>query len=260
MRLLQTTLAAHPTDLDVRLALADIYARNHQEDQAEQEFQQALRLHPESSSAALALAAFYIAHGRLAAAEQLLEETLRQHPTLTEAHRQLALVLAQQHKYREARANITLVPAPADPDARVRYFRLIASIDSGLGDSHAAAHAIEKPCTWLPGTKNCNLSRQLPKTEAGEWTACIRNIEPLYKKHPNPRNGLVLLRAELASHTDFAPTLESFRTLKLPADQEFELRVHAAELLASADRHREAVDQLQQALKLEGPGRRNTAL
>ena len=115
MRLLQTTLAAHPTDLNVRLALADIYAKNRQEDQAEQEFQQALRLHPESSSAALALAAFYIAHGRLAAAEQLLEETLRQHPTLTEAHRQLALVLARQHKYREARGQHHFGPGPCRP-------------------------------------------------------------------------------------------------------------------------------------------------
>ena len=134
----------------------------------------------------------------------------------------------------------------------------MASIDSGLGDSHAAAHAIENALHVTPGDEELQLIAAVAEAEAGEWTACIRNIEPLYKKHPNPRNGLVLLRAELASHADFAPTLESLRTLKLPADQELELRVHAAELLASADRHLEAIDRT--ATGVENCGAETTKL
>jgi Flp pilus assembly protein TadD len=254
VKLLQADLTAHPTDLDVRLALADIYARNSQADHAEQEFREALRLHPGSSSAALALATFYIAHGRLGPAETVLDQALQQHPKLTEAHAQLALVLAQQHKYKEARANIVLVPPPGGANARVRYFRLVASIDSGLEDSRAAAHAMEDALHANPADEELQLITAVAEAEAGQWTACIRNIAPLYKKHPNPRSGLVLLRAELASHADFTPTLESFRLLNLPANQELELSVRAAELLASADQHLAAIDEMQQALKIAGPG------
>jgi tetratricopeptide (TPR) repeat protein len=254
VKLLQTALAARPTDLEVRLALAGIYAKNSQGDQAEQEYREALRLHPGSSSAALALAAFYIAHGVWTPAEQVLDQALQQYPKLTEAHTQLALVLARQHKYQEAQANITLVPAPTEPNARVRYFRLAASIDSGLGNSLAAAQAMENALHVTPADEDLQLITAIAEAEASEWPACIRNIAPLYKKHPSPRSGLVLLRAELASHGNFAPTLQSLRTLNLPVNQELELRVHSAELLASADRHMEAIDELQQALRIAGPG------
>ena len=203
VRLLQATLAARPTDLDARLALADIYARNSKGDQAEQEFREALRLHPGSSSAEMALSAFYASAGSLGAAEQVLDDAVRRHPKLTEARAQLALVLARERKYAEAEADIRLVPPPADPNARVRYFRLAASIDSGLGDSHAAAHAMEEALHVMPADEELQLVASVAEAEAGEWQACIRNVAPLYARHPAPSSGLVLLRAQLASHGDF---------------------------------------------------------
>lgn len=251
-RLLQATLAARPTDLDARLALAEIYARNGQGDKAEPEFREALRLHPSASQAELALGVFYIEAGSLSAAEQVLNDAIRHHPKLTQARAKLALVLARERKYAEAEANIRLVPPPADSDARVRYFRLVASIHSGLGDSHAAAYAMEKALQVRPADEQLQLLASIAEAEAGEWKACIRNIAPLYRRHPAPNNGLVLLRAQLASHETFTSTLQSLRTLNLPADQKVQLRVRSAAILASADKHGEAVEELQEALQTGG--------
>ncbi len=184
----------------------------------------------------------------------LLQDALAARPTDLDVRLALATVLAREHKYKEAQATIALLPAPKDANERVRYFRLVASIDSGLGDSRAAAHAIENALQVTPTDEELQRIAALAEAEAGEWAACIRNIAPLYKQNPNPRTGLVLLRAELASHVDFAPTLESLRRLDLPEDQELELSVHLSELLASANRHLEAIDELQRALKIAGSG------
>jgi tetratricopeptide (TPR) repeat protein len=254
VQLLEATLAAHPADLDARLALADIYANNHEGDKAEREFHEALRFHPKSYPAELALGTFYINAGSLAAAEKLLDEAVRDRPTLSQARAQLALVLARERKYAEAEANIRMVPPPADPVKRVRYFRLAASIHSGLGDSLAAAHAMEEALHVMPKDEELQLVASVAEAEAREWQSCIRNVAPLYRRHPTPQSGLVLLRAQLASHADFLSTLRSLRNLSLPEDQDLELRVRSAEMLASADKDEQAVEELQEALKIAGGG------
>jgi tetratricopeptide (TPR) repeat protein len=252
VRLLETTLSTHPTDLDARLALADIYARSNENEKAEQEFREALRLHPASSTAELALGGFYVRTGSLGSAEQVLAKTVSSHPKLTEADAQLALVLAREHKYEEAEAQIRLVPPPADPKERARYFRLAASIHSGLADAPAAAHAMEQALYATPADEELQLLTAVTEAEAGQWKNCIRNVAPLFARHPAPNSGLVLLRAQLASHSEFMPTLQSLRSLDLPQDQKLELRVRAAELLASDDRHKEAAEELQNALEIAG--------
>src|SRR5271170_3611514 len=193
IQLLRVTLAARPTDLDARLALADIYSRTSRNREAEDEFREALRLHPDSSSAELALGAFYVSAGSLSAAEQVLDAAVVRHPTVTAIRMQLALALAGQHKYQDAEANLRLVPPPADPSARVRYFRVAASIHSGLGDSHAAAHAMEEALRVTPADPQLQLLASVVEAEAGEWQACLRNVAPLFAKHPDPDSGLLLL-------------------------------------------------------------------
>ena len=252
VRLLRATLAAYPTDLEARLALADIYAGNDQGEKAEQEFREALRLHPGSASAELALGGFYASAGSLGPAEQVLDDALRRHPDLTAGRAQLALVLARERKYSEAKAQIRLVPPPADPNGRVRYFRLVASIHSGLGDSRAAAHAMEEALHMMPADEELQLLASVTEAEAGEWQACIRNVAPLYARHPAPNSGILLLRAQVASHGDFMPTLQSLRALSLPEDQELELKARSAEILAAADKDKEAAEEFQQALKIAG--------
>ncbi|MGB8011882.1 MAG: tetratricopeptide repeat protein [Terriglobales bacterium] len=250
VQMLLATLAARPNDLNARLALADIYARNNQSDQAEQEFREVLRLHPESPSAELGLGALYLNSGSLPAAEEAFRNAVRRHPELSEAHAQLALVLAREHKYKEALAHIRSSHPPASPSARVRYLRLVASIHAGLGDSHAAAHAMEKALQVMPADEEMQFATAAAEAEAGEWKACLRNIAPLFRRHPAPDSGLILLRAQLASHGDFTPTLQSLRALDLPADRKLALRIRTAEALASADQHREAAEELQEAVKM----------
>jgi tetratricopeptide (TPR) repeat protein len=190
--------------------------------------------------------------GQTEEAVKLLQKTLAARPSDADVRVALATVLAREHKYKEAQSTIALVQAPKGTNERVRYFRLVASIDSGLGDSHAAAHAIESALQATPTDEHLQLIAALAEAEAGEWAACIRNIGPLYKQNPNARMGLVLLRAELASHVNFLLTLESLRSLDLPVDQQLQLSVSLSELLASANRHLEAIDELQRALKLAG--------
>jgi len=252
VELLQSTLAAHPSDLQARLALADIYAGNNQPDRAEAEFHEALRLYPDSPSAEIALGTFYLNGGSLSSAEQVLTTAVHRHPKFTEARAQLALVLARERKYAEAEANLRTVPPPAEKDARVRYFRLQASIHSGLGDSHAAAQAMEEAWHAMPNNEELQMVASIAEAEAGEWKTCIRNITTLYERHPTADSGLVLLRAELASHGDFMPTLDSLRALNLPENQKLNLTVRSAELLASAGQPAAAAEEFQSALKIAG--------
>jgi len=252
--LLQAKLAAHPADLSARLALAEIYAGSGHNEQAEQEFRKALQFHPLASAAELALGAFYMKTESLPAAEQILDGAVRHHPKLNESREQLALVLTRERKYAEALASIRPVPPPPALHDQVRYFRLLASIQSGLGDAPAAAHAMEAALHAMPNDEELQLVTAVAEAQAGDWPACIRNIAPLFEKHLAPNSGLLLLRAQLAGHEAFTSTLKSLRTLNLPEDLKLELRVRCAEALASADKHADAVEELQEAVKLTGGG------
>jgi tetratricopeptide (TPR) repeat protein len=252
VQLLQATLASRPTDLDARLALADIYSRSGRNREAEQEFREALRLHPESPTAELALGSFYVSAGSLSAAEQVLDAAVVRHPMVTGIRMQLALALAGEHKYQDAEANLRLVPPPADANARVRYFRVAASIHSGLGDSHGAAHAMEEALRVTPADPQLQSLTSVVEAEAGEWQACLGNVAPLFAKHPAPDTGLLLLRAQLATHKDFKSTRQSLRALNLPEDQKLELSTRTAEILALAEKHQDAVEELREALNIAG--------
>jgi predicted Zn-dependent protease len=250
--LLKSALVAHPADLDLRLALGDLYARTGQLEQAEQEFRHAVRQHPNRSSVELALGSFYNATGKFTAAEEILRALVRRNPHLLPARLELALAQARQHKYADAETNIRAVPAPAAPDAQVRYYRLVASIRSGLGDAVGAARAMERAVRAAPDDQQLRVGAAMAEAEAGDWTACIANLSPVYAKQPNPTAGLLLLRAQLATHSDITSTLSSLRALSLPEDQEMALRLRSAELLVDAGKHNEAAEELSAAVKLDG--------
>jgi cytochrome c-type biogenesis protein CcmH/NrfG len=74
--------------------------------------------------------------GQTEEAVRLLQDALAARPADLDVRLALATVLAREHKYKEAQATIALLPAPKGANERVRYFRLVASTDSGLGDSH----------------------------------------------------------------------------------------------------------------------------
>jgi len=250
--LLKSALMAHPADLDLRLALGGLYVRIGQLEQAEQEFRQAVREHPSRSSAELALGSVYNAEGKFAKAEEILRASLQRNPHLLSVCLELALAQARQHKYADAETSIRAVPAPAKPDAQVRYYRLVASIRSGLGDAAGAARSMEQAVHSAPDDQQLRLGAAMAEAEAGDWTACIANISPVYAKQPNPTAGLLLLRAQLATHSDVGLTTRSLRALSLPEDQQLALRLRSAELLSDAGKHHEAAEDLRAAVKLDG--------
>lgn len=252
VRLLLENLDSRPGDLETRLALAEIYAKNMQTDKAQTEFCKALSQRPSSPAAELAMGRFYASVGSLDAAEKVLEDAVHRHPQLSDLREQLALVLAREHKYKEAADNIHMVSPPTKRSERIQYFRLAASIHSGLGDSQGASHFIERALQVTPNDPQLQLLAAIAEAEAGEWTACVKNIAPLYKMRPNPQSGLLLLRAQLATDGDFESTLKSLNALDLPEDQKLELKIRSAETLAASDKHVEAADDLEAALKIKG--------
>ena len=250
MELLESAIARHPAELDARLFLANLYLKNNEGSKAENEFREALRVHPESSSAAMALGAFYTNTGLFSAAESVLTDSVRDHPKLPALRQQLAFDLTAEHKYKEAAAIIRGVPLPRDAQSRVQYFRLAASIHSGTSDSHAAAHDMEEALSVTPTDPGLRWLTALAEADAGDWKACTRNVDVLFADNPLPDRGLLLLRAELATHAAFTSTLQRLHQLSLPEDQKLDLRIRSAEALAAAEKHRDAAKEFQEALRV----------
>ena len=252
-RTLQQALEAHPAELGARLLLADIYARSGEVGQAEREFREALRRHPESPAAALSTGNFYLSTGSLGQAEQIFSQALRLHPQANELRTQLTLVLAGEHKYEEALVHLRLIVKPTDPATLVRNYRLTASIHSGVGNKIAAAHDMESALAVMPADPILRLLASLTEADAEQWTACARDVAPLFEENPNAKTGLLLLRAQLATHQDFTKTLETLRALTLPDDERFDLKVRSAEILASADQHTSAAREFEDAVAISTP-------
>lgn len=219
--------------------------------QDEAALREAFRRDPTSVPAAKALASFYTGAQSWGSAQAVLEEALRHHPAQSELRTELATVLAAQRKYKEAQAALHLVTPPTAPAARVRYFRLAASIHSGLGESEAAARSMEEALQILPHDEELRLLTSAAEAEAKDWTACLRNVAPLHAAHPTPLSGILLLQAQLGTNSPYQSTLDGLHSMNLPPNQEIQLRRRTAAILAAADKHAEAEAELREALKLQ---------
>jgi tetratricopeptide (TPR) repeat protein len=254
VRLLRTFLLTHPSWLDARLVLAGIYARAAQPREAEEQYREAVRFHASSTDAKFALAEFYNASGKLTEAEQVLQVAIHSAPKFVSAHQLLALVQAREHKYQEAKQNLAAVPVPSETPARIKYLRLSASIESGLGDAPIAAHAMEEVLRLARGDHEVQLATAVAEAQAQKWSACLQNVRPLFVERPNATSGLLLLQAELGAGQDFHPTLEDIDRLKLADSEKLALLSRSAQLLADSGKHVEAVEELQQATAISGSG------
>jgi tetratricopeptide (TPR) repeat protein len=131
------------------------------------------------------------------------------------------LQLAKTHRYREAASAIRGVPEPRDPQQRMAFLRLRASIESGLGNSTAAAADMEAAAKLAP--------------DNGQLQAAA---------------SLARLEAQVQSHLDPAPPLKTLRAIVLPPAARLELHIRTAELLSHAHLYKEAVVDLSQAARL----------
>ncbi len=136
-----------------------------------------------------------------------------------------ALQLAKAHRYAEAATAIRGVAPPEDRLQRIMFFRLRASIESGLGHSAPAAADMEAASKLAP-----------------------ENLDLLVAA------SLARLEAQLESRNDPAPVLATLRESTLPPAQQLEVRLHTAEILSRANLFREAAKDLEDATRL-APGR-----
>jgi tetratricopeptide (TPR) repeat protein len=250
IKTLQAELQLHPTELEPRLTLAEIYAIEGDRTVAENEFREALSGHPHSDAAALALGKFYLSTGSLGEAERVFVDAIRYHPQLGEARLQLTIALAGQHKYAEASRNLSLVAVPTVPAERTRYYRLAASIHSGLGEKRVAAQDMEKALAATPQDEQLQMLTALTEADASDWSDSAEKLAPLFAKNPTARIGLLLLQAQLETHQDFSRTLQALQDLSLPENQALQLTLRSAELLAQAEQHKDSAQEFERAFAL----------
>lgn len=132
-----------------------------------------------------------------------------------------ALQLAKAHRYREASAIIHRIPEPSDVQQRLTFLRVRASIESGLGNSRAAATDMEAAAKLAP---------QNAQLRAGA--------------------ALARLEAQLDAHQDPGSSLKVLRTMELPSGDELEVRLRTAEVLSRAHLYGEAAANYSEAAKL----------
>lgn len=132
-----------------------------------------------------------------------------------------ALQLARAHRYPEAAAAIRGVPAPEDRQQRIAFFRLRASIESGLGHSAAAATDMEAAAKLAPENVELQVAANLAR-----------------------------LAVQLESRLNPASTLQVLRGFTLPNDRLLELRLRTAEMLSGANLYGEAAKDFEEASRL----------
>lgn len=132
-----------------------------------------------------------------------------------------ALQLARAHRYPEAAAAIRGVPAPEDRQQRIAFFRLRASIESGLGHSAAAATDMEAAAKLAPENVELQVAANLAR-----------------------------LDVQLESRLNPASTLQTLRGFTLPPDRLIELRSRTAEMLIQANLYGEAAKDFEEASRL----------
>jgi tetratricopeptide (TPR) repeat protein len=101
------------------------------------------------------------------------------------------------------------------------FLRLRASIESGLGNSNAAAADMEAAAKLAPNNSQLQAAASLAQLEA-----------------------------QLQAHLDPAPSLKTLRAINLPPGARLELHVRTAEVLSRAHLYKEAVADLSQAAHL----------
>ena len=122
--------------------------------------------------------------GDLAGAEHSLCGAAFASPAVNDVKLQLVLALVQRHEYSRAAVCIRDVPPSTTPEARVRFFRLAASIHSGSGDARAAAADMEQAVRTAPGDVNLQLAAALAESNAGRHAEAATNLVKAFALAP----------------------------------------------------------------------------
>jgi len=131
------------------------------------------------------------------------------------------LELARSHRYAEAETAMRGLNPPQDPRQRITFFRLRASIESGLGHSKAAAADMELAANLAPDDAQLQAAAALSRLEM-----------------------------QLETKADPTVTLKVLRDVQLPVEKMLEVRLRTAEVLSRAHRYSEAAEDFADASRM----------
>ena len=131
------------------------------------------------------------------------------------------LELARSHRYAEAETAMRGLHPPQDPRQRITFFRLRASIESGLGHSKAAAADMELAANLAPDDAQLQAAAALSRLEM-----------------------------QLETQADPTVTLKVLRGVQLPVEKMLEVRLRTAEVLSRAHRYSEAAEDFADASRM----------
>jgi tetratricopeptide (TPR) repeat protein len=250
VRILANYLQAHPTDVRARLTLGQVYAGAGQNAQASEEFQTVLKAEPDNYVALAALGEIYERNGQLDKAEPLLSHAVKASHGIPQIRIEWAIVLVRLHEYKKAESTLAGLQPPAERDAEILFYRVKASVSSGLGKSGEAAAEMEKALALSPSDRSLLLATAQAQLQAKNWKRAVELVPPLFSETHEPAVGMMLLEAQLGANADFRATLDSIRTVAKNSTEELEIRQRLAELLIAYDRFQESINDLQRAAEL----------
>jgi tetratricopeptide (TPR) repeat protein len=251
IQILSSLLQSHPENVSARLLLGQAYLVAGQPGPAEAEYQTILKDNPTNVSALTRLSEIYVRAGELEKAAPLLRRAVKASNGAPQIRMEWAIVLARLHQYDEAQGALASLAPPATPDERIRFYRLKASVASGLGNLSAAAAEMEKALALQPQDASLTVATAVAELQSGNGRRAVILAEPLYARTHDPQVGLVLLQARLAMHEDFHEVLNRLRASALQPTEELPLRQRLAEVLIAHGEYTAALEDLAQAAQLD---------
>jgi predicted Zn-dependent protease len=254
IRILSDHLQTQPGDSSARLMLGQAFAVAGQNDLAESELQSVLKEAPENYVALAALSEIYERTGQPEKAEAMLARAAKAGHGQPEIRLEWAIVLARLHRYKESQSALAGLDPPADSGNRIAFYRLKASVASGLGNSLIAASEMEKALALKPQDPALLLATAAAQLQHKNWQRAAELANIVFNQTRDPSAGLLVLEATLGSHEDFHQVLEQLRNTALPQPEEVAFLQRLAELLIANGHVSESIDELQRAAEL-APGR-----
>jgi tetratricopeptide (TPR) repeat protein len=251
IRILSSYLQTRPKDSAARILLGQTYAIVGQNARAEKEFQTVLQFAPDDYVALAALGEIYERGGEPEKAEPMLARAVRVSHGAPQIRMEWAVVLARLHKYKEAQSALAGLSPPSDPEERIGFHRLKASVALGVGNPLAAAAEMEKALALKPADPGLALATAVAELQSQNWQRSASLAEPLFSGTHDPQFGIVLLEAQLGMNAEFHQTMELLRSTHLAPAQELVFRQRLAELLISHGHFSESVEELQAAVDLD---------
>jgi len=251
IRILSDYIQKRPEDSSARILLGKAYAVAGQNEHAAEVFQTVLQNAPENYVALAALGEIYERAGQPEKAEPMLARAARASHGAPQIRTEWAVVLARLHKYKEAQTALVGVLPPANPEERIEFHRLKASVALGLGNASAAASEMEKALVLKPTDSGLAVATAAAELQSEHWQRAANLAEPVFSRTRELRTGLILLEAQLGMHGDFHQTLELLRSTQLNSVDELFLLQRLAELLISHGEYSESIEELKRAAELD---------